>query len=80
MHQAFLDLRYLDGQQAHDLAYAFHNIPQRMYGPGSGDVEEMRGMLQHYQKKYVSRSSFDYVAAFDVLFQTDIPSDTVDSK
>ena len=69
MHEAFIELRYLTGEQAHDLAYAFHNLPKTMYGWGHWSVEGARGPLVHYQEKHRNNLGFDYVAAFDVIFQ-----------
>ena len=64
MHEAFIELRYLDGEQAHDLAYAFHNI----YGWGNWSIESMRGRLRYDQSKHQSNLGFNYVAAFDEIF------------
>ena len=38
IQQAFVDLRYIEGDQAHDLAYAFHNIPAEIFGWGTWNV------------------------------------------
>ena len=38
MHRAFVELLYLTGEQAHDLAYAFHNLPMEIYGWGTWNV------------------------------------------
>lgn len=65
---AFIELRYLDGQQAHDLAYAFHNLPKEIYGWGTWSVEIMRGRLGYYQTKHSGNLGFDYVKAFDSIF------------
>lgn len=65
---AFIELRYLDGEQAHDLAYAFHNLPKEIYGWGTWDVETMRGRLSHYQTKHLRNLGFNYVEAFDAIF------------
>ncbi len=45
MHEAFVELRYLPEEQAHDLAYAFHNLPKTMYSWGQWSVEGARGAL-----------------------------------
>jgi hypothetical protein len=68
IHEAFVELRYLEGEQAHDLAYAFHNIPKTIYGWGTWSVEGARASLQHYQTKHKENLGFDYVAAFDAIF------------
>lgn len=69
MAEAFIELRYLEGDQAHDLAYAFHNLPKAMYGWGTWSVEGLRGSLQHYQSKHKANLGFDYVAALDKIFR-----------
>ncbi len=68
MHEAFIELRYLEGEQAHDLAYAFHNLPAEIYGWGNWSIESMRGRLQHYQSKHQANLGFNYVAAFNAIF------------
>lgn len=65
---AFIELRYLDGEQAHDLAYAFHNLPKEVYGWGTWSVDVMRGRLSYYQTKHSENLGFDYVKAFDLIF------------
>lgn len=69
MHEAFIELRYLPEEQAHDLAHAFHNLPKTMYGRGHWSVEGARGPLTHYQAKHRGNLGFDYVAAFDAIFK-----------
>jgi hypothetical protein len=69
MHAAFVELRYLTGDQAHDLADAFHNVPKTMYGWGHWSVEGARAKLMHYQAKHKANLGFDYVAAFDAVFK-----------
>jgi hypothetical protein len=68
MASAFIELRYLDGEQAHDLAYAFHNLPKEIYGWGHWSIEGTRARLQHYQTKHAENLGFNYVAAFDEIF------------
>jgi hypothetical protein len=68
MHEAFVELRHLEGEQAQDLAHAFHNLPLEMYGWGNWSAESMRSRLQHYQAKHKSVLGFDYVAEFDEIF------------
>lgn len=70
MHNAFIDLRYLTGEQAHDLAYAFHNLPVEIYGWGTWSVAGTRARLLHYQEKYRQNLGIDYVALFDTIFST----------
>jgi hypothetical protein len=69
MHEAFVELRSLPEEQAHDLAYAFHNLPKTMYGWGSWSVESARGPLAHYQTKHKANIGYDYVAALDAIFR-----------
>lgn len=68
MHEAFIELRYLEGEQAHDLAYAFHNLPKEIYGWGIWSVEGMRARLKHYQAQHHANLGFNYVVAFDKIF------------
>ena len=68
MHEAFVELRHLEGEQAQDLANAFHNLPLEMYGWGNWSAESMRARLQHYQARHKSVLGFDYVAEFDEIF------------
>jgi hypothetical protein len=42
LYEAFVELRHLPEEQAHDLAYAVHNIPKTMYGWGHWSVEGTR--------------------------------------
>jgi len=69
MYEAFVELRSLPEEQAHDLAYAFHNLPKTMYGWGRWSVEGARGALVRYQVKHQANLGFDYVAAFDAIFK-----------
>ena len=68
MAEAFTELRYFTGDQAHDLAYAFHNLPKEIYGWGSWSAESARARLQHYQSKYQDNVGFRYVDAFNAIF------------
>ncbi|MES2047811.1 MAG: hypothetical protein V4447_05385 [Pseudomonadota bacterium] len=65
---AFIELRYVDGEQAHDLAYAFHNLPKEIYGWGSWSIDGARGRLQYYQTKHQANLGFNYVDAFKAIF------------
>ena len=65
---AFIELRYLDGEQAHDLAYAFHNLPREIYGWGCWSVTTARNRLQHYQTKHAANPGVNYVEAFNHIF------------
>ncbi|QSI76649.1 hypothetical protein [Niveibacterium microcysteis] len=67
MHNAFVELRYLEGEQAHDLAYAFHNLPLEMYGWGQWSSEEFIGRLRCYQSKHHEHLGFNYVDAAQKL-------------
>lgn len=67
MHHAFNELRYLTGEQAHDLAYAFHNLPMEIYGWGTWSVADTRKRLVYYQKKHAKDPGVDYVALFDKI-------------
>ncbi|HSS99602.1 MAG TPA: hypothetical protein VLK33_21350 [Terriglobales bacterium] len=64
-----MELRYLPETQAHDLAYAFHNLPKTMYGWGHWNIEGERARLAHYQSKHKTNLGFDYLAAFDAIFK-----------
>ena len=68
MSEAFVELRYLEGDQAHDLAYAFHNLPKAMHGWGTWSAEGLRAGLQRYQSKHKANLGFDYVSAWDRIF------------
>ena len=68
MHHAFIELRYLTGEQAHDLAYAFHNLPMEIYGWVPWSVAGIRGRLQYYQKKHSQNPGVDYVSLFQKIF------------
>ena len=70
MHWAFVELRRLDGDQAHDLADAFHNLPQERYGKGKWSVSRTRAFLQRYHDKHQGHGTYNYVAAFDKIFPT----------
>ena len=70
MHHAFVELRYLTGEQANDLAYAFHNLPMEIYGWGTWSVAHMRRRLVHYQTKHAQNPGVDYVALFDGIFSS----------
>ena len=71
IHSAFVELRLLGwegrGEQTADLADAFHNIPQEMYGSGSFSWDLFRGMLQDYQRKWRGKTTFDYVCTVDQI-------------
>ncbi len=66
---AFIELRYLEGEQAHDLAYAFHNLPKEIYGWGTWSIDGTRGRLQYYQTKHHENIGFNYVNAFNAIFK-----------
>lgn len=70
MHHAFVELRYLTGEQANDLAYAFHNLPMEIYGWGTWSVAHTRRRLVHYQTKHAQNPGVDYVALFDGIFSS----------
>ncbi len=69
MAWAFLEIRMLGwaghAQQAADLADAFHNLPQEMYGVGLWQWARVREELQHYQQKY--GGSRDYVGQLEEI-------------
>ncbi|WP_127559263.1 hypothetical protein [Saccharospirillum alexandrii] len=67
MHHAFVELRYLDGEQAHDLAYAFHNLPVEIYGWGSWNPKDTRGRLKYYQSKHAKNLGTNYVKLFNKI-------------
>jgi hypothetical protein len=56
----------VDAVQAHDLAYAFHNLPREMYGWGTWSIAGFRGRLVHYQRKYPGGT--DFVKMLDKIF------------
>ena len=68
MHHAFVQLRYLDGEEAHDLAYAFHNLPVEIYGWGTWSVEVTRGRLRYYHSKHVKTNGPNYVELFNKIY------------
>lgn len=68
MAHAFVELRYLTGQQAHDLAYAFHNLPLEIWGWGTWSVAGTRTRLAHYQSKHPRSMGEDYLARFDAIY------------
>jgi hypothetical protein len=68
MHNAFVELRYLEGDQAHDLAYAFHNLPKEIYGWGSWSSEGLIARLRYYQTKHQGNIGFNYVEAAEKIF------------
>ncbi|KLD64107.1 hypothetical protein [Dyella japonica] len=65
---AFGELRYLRGEQAHDLAEALRPLPTDMDFYGAWSVHGTRLRLQHYRAKYAAHAGFDYVGAFDAIF------------
>jgi len=68
MHNAFVELRYLEGEQAQDLAYAFHNLPKEIYGWGAWSPDGFRKRLAFYQSKHVGALGFNYLLAFNEIF------------
>jgi hypothetical protein len=73
MHLAFLEIRNLDwtehGQQAADLADAFHNLPHDMWESFFSLQMFRDGYLQPYQKKYPSCPT-NYTAMLDGIIST----------
>ena len=74
IHYAFVEMRLLGwgghGEQAADLADAFHNIPKEMYARGRFSWEIFRGMLETYQSKWrgeIPSGGRDYVAMLDEI-------------
>lgn len=68
MHNAFVELRYLEGGQAQYLAYAFHNRPKEIYGRGTWSPDDFKKRLAFYQSKHVGALGFNYVLAFNEIF------------
>ena len=68
---AFIELSYLDGEQARDLTYAFHNRPKEICGWGIWSIEITRGRRAYYQAKHSGSLTFNYVEAFDSSFLLD---------
>lgn len=76
IQRAFVEIRALGaeghGQQASDLADAFHNISAEMYGWGGWSIRNTRELLERYQLKYHREDyspKFDYVSDFDDIFR-----------
>lgn len=67
-HLVFIELRFLDGSQAKDLAYAFHSIPQEMYGHGVWSVLSIKHRLKHFQDKYDGTIGTDFLKEFSKIF------------
>jgi hypothetical protein len=74
IHFAFVELRLLGwgghGEQAADLAEAFHNISKEMYGWGSFSWDLFRRTLDAYQNKWRGKSTVrgrNYVAMLDEI-------------
>ena len=61
IHHAFVEIRLVGwaghGEQAADLADAFHSISKEMYGWGRFSWEAFRGMLEEYQRKWRGEST-----------------------
>lgn len=74
MHKAFIELRYLSGEQARDLAYAFHNLPVEIFGWGNWTPSGTRARLAYYQKKHSSNLGTNYLDLFDKIFPNSRPS------
>jgi hypothetical protein len=68
LHEAFVELRGIShhGEQVHDLAYAFHNLPLTMYGWGTWSVSGLRAVLKRYRERYPENGR-DYVAMLDAI-------------
>ena len=63
------------GEQAHDLAYAFHNLPVEIHGWGTWSVAGMRGRFRHYQHKHKANLGVAGVGgggAVDLLVQREV--------
>jgi hypothetical protein len=68
MYWAFVELRYLSGEQANDLAYAFHNLPLEIYGWGNWSVAGTRARFAYFQEKHAQSLGTDYVALLDKMY------------
>lgn len=68
MHTAFIELKYLNGKQAHDLAHAFQSLPLEIYEQGNFDSDAMRDRLHDYQTKHSQTIGINYVVLFNNLF------------
>jgi len=72
LHFALLEIRLLGhegkAKQAHDLADAFHNLPELLWS----DVFSFnffRNFLQGYQEQYQENSRFNYLAMLDEIMK-----------
>lgn len=75
IHYAFIEIRLIVaqgcGEQAADLADAFHNVSIEMFGRGVWNPKEFRSRLEDYQNKYKKGncdSIFNYLSRFDAIF------------
>lgn len=75
MHNAFVELRYFSGEQARDLAYAFHNLPLEIFGWGTWSVAGTRARFLHYQRKHSQNLGVNYVLRFNSIFAQDAQAD-----
>ena len=73
MQEAFVELRQISGEQAHDLANAFHNLPVEIHGWGTWSVAGTRARFRYYQGKHKANLGVDYVALFDAIFPESSP-------
>lgn len=66
---AFVELRCVchRPEQVHELAYAFHNLPQSMYGHGTWSVGGLRAVLARYRERFPEGGP-DYVAMLDAIY------------
>jgi hypothetical protein len=70
MYHAFVEIRALGwsgrGEEAADLADAFHNLPHDVYRYGGWDANGFRAALRDYQQKY--SNTMDYLGMLDRIF------------
>lgn len=71
MHYAFIEMRLLGwagkGEQASDLADAFHNLPTGMWRADFSFQFFRDAFVGVYQRKYPERRGRDYVAMVDEI-------------
>jgi hypothetical protein len=74
MYVAFVEMRAITltangSQQAHDLADAFHNVPLQFYSD-KFSIPWFLKCLEHYQEKYKTSRTFDFIAEWNKLITT----------
>jgi hypothetical protein len=69
LHNALVDIRGLAmagrGEQAHDLADAFHNLPQEIWRDYFSITHFREAFLVPYYRRWPDRRPWDYIALLD---------------